>query len=64
MPLFVNYLFRVDGLTCLEAIRVDELDQLVSLLLADKDLFIVESDVLFLFFLLLDELLGELSLLL
>jgi hypothetical protein len=64
LTLFVDYLFRVDGLTSLESVRVQELNQLVSFLLADKDLLVVESYILLLFFLLLDELLGESSLLL
>ncbi len=64
LTLFVNYLFGVDCLTRLKAICVEVFDQLISLLLADKDLLVVLSDVLFLFFLLLYELLGEPSLLL
>jgi hypothetical protein len=64
LTLFINYLFGVYRLTRLEAISVEVFDQLISLLLANKDLLVVLSDVLFLFFLLLNELLGELSLLL
>ena len=61
--LTVNYLFGVYRLARLEAIRVEVFDQLISLLSANKDLLVVLVDVLFLFFLLLDELLSELSLL-
>jgi hypothetical protein len=64
LTLFVNYLFGVYRLARLEAISVEVFDQLISLLLANKDLLVVLSDVLFLFFLLLNELLGEPSLLL
>lgn len=64
LTMFVDNLFRVDGLTSLESVCVEELNQLVSFLLADKDLLVVESYVLLLLLLLLDELLGESSLLL